>query len=176
MFDNILTSSLWLGITFIFSMRVLSIALDTLRVLFVMRGIKIVSWIIGFVESIIFVTVFTSVLNNLDQPAYIISYAAGFATGGVVGIWLEDKLAIGFSHIQITSSRRGASIAEKLRAEGFAVTEISARGRDGMVSMLSCNVRRKRVALVERIVRSTDEDAFVTSEDVRRIRRGFWRA
>lgn len=176
MFDNLLTSSLWLGAIFIFSMRVLGIALDILRVLFVMRGVKLVAWIVGFFESLLFVLVITSVLNNLDQPIFIIAYAAGFATGGVVGVWIEDKLAIGYTHMQITSSRRGSSIAEKLREEGFAVTEISARGRDGMVSMLSCNVRRKRVDLVEKIVRETDEDAFVTSEDVRRVRRGFWRA
>jgi uncharacterized protein YebE (UPF0316 family) len=176
MFDNILASSLWFGALFIFTMRVLGVALDVLRVLFVMRGIKLIAWIVGFLESLLFVVVITSVLSNLDQPLFVIAYAAGFATGGVVGVWIEDKLAIGYTHLQITSSRRGSAIAEKLRAEGFAVTEISARGRDGMVCMLSCNVRRKRVALVETIVRSTDEEAFVTSEDVRRIRRGFWRA
>ena len=50
------------------------------------------------------------------------------------------------------------------------------RGRDGMVSMLSVSVLRKDVSKVENIVHATDAEAFVISEDVRPLRRGFWRA
>ncbi|MBT7782017.1 MAG: hypothetical protein HN741_03735, partial [Anaerolineae bacterium] len=117
-------------------------SIGTLRIMVSMRGNKWLSWILGFIQAIIFVLAITSVLNSLDNILNVIAYSAGFATGGVVGMWLEAKLAIGYTHVQVTSSRRGAALAEKLRDEGFAVTEISARGKDGMVSILSCNVRR----------------------------------
>jgi uncharacterized protein YebE (UPF0316 family) len=45
-----------------------------------------------------------------------------------------------------------------------------------MVSLLSCSVLRKDVGKVETIIHATDAEAFVTSEDVRPIRHGFWRA
>jgi uncharacterized protein YebE (UPF0316 family) len=67
-------------------------------------------------------------------------------------------------------------MAQKLRENGFGVTEIPARGKDGMVSMLSLSVRRKQVIDVEKIVNECDEAAFVTSEDVHPMRRGFFRA
>jgi uncharacterized protein YebE (UPF0316 family) len=67
-------------------------------------------------------------------------------------------------------------MAQKLRENGFAVTEIPARGKDGMVSMLSLSVRRKQVLAVEQIINACDQAAFVTAEDVRPMRRGFWRA
>ena len=174
--ELLLTLPTWAFALTIFSLRVVDMSIGTLRIMVSMRGNKLLTWVLGFFQSVIFVLAITSVISNLDSVLNIVSYAAGYASGGVVGMWLEGKLAIGYTHVQITSSRRGAVLAEKLRNEGFAVTEISARGKDGMVSMLSCNVRRKRASLVEKIVREADEDAFVTSEDVRPIRRGFWRA
>ena len=107
---------------------------------------------------------------------YILAYAAGFATGGTVGVWIEERLALGFTHIQIISPRRGAILSQRLREDGFAVTEIPARGKDGTVSMLDLSVRRNQVTDIEKIINECDETAFVTSEDVRPMRRGFFRA
>ncbi|GAB4504731.1 MAG: DUF2179 domain-containing protein [Anaerolineales bacterium] len=174
--DFLLSPAAWLGALGIFALRVTDMTFDTLRMLFVVRGSKGLAWVLGFSQSVIFVIAFSSVLSNLDNPLNIIGYAAGFATGNVVGILIEQRLAIGYIHVQIISSRRGVALAQTLREGGFAVTEIPARGKDGMVSLLSVSVRRKQVAMVEHIVHETDEEAFVTTEDVRPMRRGFWRA
>jgi uncharacterized protein YebE (UPF0316 family) len=176
MLDLMAFSNPWVGALIIFWLRVLNIALDTLRMLFTLRGMKWLSWVVGFMVSLIYVLLLTSVLSNLDNPLYIIAYAAGFATGGVVGMWIEERLAIGFTNIQIISPRRGAVMAQKLRENGYAVTEIPARGKDGMVSILSLSVRRKQVVSVEKIANEYDEAAFVTTEDVHPVRRGFFRA
>jgi len=176
MFDLIVFRNVWIGVSFIFGLRVLNLTLDTLRILFVMRGKKTLSWVFGFIVSLIHVILLTSIISNLNRPLYVVAYAAGFATGGVVGMWIEGRLAIGYTNIQVISPRRGAVMAEKLRANGFAVTEIPARGKDGMVSMLSLSVRRKQTLDVEKIINECDEAAFVTSEDIHPVRRGFWRA
>jgi uncharacterized protein YebE (UPF0316 family) len=94
----------------------------------------------------------------------------------VVGIFLEGRLAIGHIQLSIVSPRLGAAIAERLRQDGYAVTEVPARGRDGMVALLNCSVLRRNVAKVHNIVNELDPDAFITAEDVRPVRRGFWRA
>lgn len=166
----------WLGAGLIFILRVLDMSLDTLRVLVVMRGRKSIAWLLGFFQASIFVLAISSVLNNLDNPLNVIGYAAGFATGNVVGMWIEEKLAIGHTHINVVSSRFGAAIAESLRKAGFAVTEIPARGKDGTVMLLNLSVLRKYVDQVHKIVNGVDSSAFITAEDVRPIRRGFWRA
>ena len=41
-----------------------------------------------------------------------------------MGMLIEGWLAIGHIDIRIISSRRGSAIAEKMREEGYAVTEI----------------------------------------------------
>lgn len=165
-----------LGAVLIFFLRVTDMSLDTLRVLFVIRGKKIHTWVLGFFQSGIFVLAITSVLSNLDNPINLIGYAAGFATGNVLGMFIEEWLAVGFISLRIISPRRGTAIVQRLRAEGYAVTEIPARGKDGMVTLLNCSVRRRNLSRVERLVREIDEEAFVTAEDVRPVRRGFWRA
>ncbi|OGO64717.1 MAG: hypothetical protein A2Z45_11445 [Chloroflexi bacterium RBG_19FT_COMBO_55_16] len=160
----------------IFALRVTDMSLDTLRMLFVMRGRKGVAWLLGFCQSAIFVVAITTVLNNLHNLLNIIGYAAGFATGTVIGITIEERLAIGHTHLRIISSRRGAAIAERLRAEGHAVTEIPARGKDGMVTMLAVSVRRKNIDQIRNMVNDVDSEAFITAEDIRPLRQGFWRA
>jgi uncharacterized protein YebE (UPF0316 family) len=174
--DIFLTPSAWVSALGIFALRVTDMTFDTLRLLFVVRGSKGLAWILGFMQSMIFVVAITTVLSNLGNPLNLVGYAAGFATGNVVGILLEERMAIGYIHLQIISSRRGVVLAKELREHGFAVTEIPARGKDGMVSVLSLSVRRKQVLAVEEIVHECDEGAFVTSENVRPMRRGFWRA
>lgn len=166
----------WLSAGLIFILRLSDMSLDTLRVLYVMRGQKIITWLLGFCQAAIFVAAITTVLRDLSNPLNIIGYAAGFATGNVLGMVIEDWLAVGFIHIRIISSRRGAAIAERLREEGYGVTEIPARGKDGMVTVLNCSVKRKNVEKVRRMVNDVDNNAFITREDIRPVRRGFWRA
>ena len=174
--DFLLSPAAWIGALTIFAMRVSDMSMDTLRMLFVMRGRKGIAWVLGFFQSVIYVIAITSVLSQLNNPLNLIGYAAGFATGNVVGMLIEERLAIGHIHLRIISPRLGVAMAIVLRDAGYAVTEISARGKDGMVSILSVSVLRKDVSNVETLVHEKDPEAFMTSEDVRPVRRGYWRA
>ena len=166
----------WLFALLIFGLRVADMTLDTIRVLFVVRGKKAIVWVLGFFQSLIFVIAISSVLTELDNILNVIGYATGFATGNLVGMLIEQRLAIGHVLVTIISSNRGAFIAEKLRTGGYAVTEIPGRGKNGTVFELHASVLRKDVPNVETIVLEADPQAFVTAEDVRPVRRGFWRA
>lgn len=160
----------------IFLLRVADMTLDTMRLLFVVRGRKELAWILGFFQAAIFVVAISSVLSRMGNPLNLIGYSAGFATGNVFGMMIEERLAIGFVRVSIISSTRGRAVADELRSHGYAVTEIAAHGKDGTVNLLNSSVRRKDVDRVETIVLECDPTAFVTAEDVRPIRRGFWRA
>ncbi len=160
----------------IFALRIGDMSLDTIRVLFVMRGRKLLAWVLGFLQSLIFVIAISQALSHLDNPLSVVGYAAGFATGVVVGMLIEERLAIGHIQFTIISSQRGAVIAEQLRTDGFAVTEVPARGRSGMVHVLMVSVTRRDRGSIEAAVLAADPEAFITAEDVRPVRRGFWRA
>ncbi len=174
--ESLFSLHAWLNALLIFFLRVSDMSLDTLRILYVMRGKKVLTWVLGFAQSAIFIAAISSVLRNLENPLNIVGYAAGFASGNVVGMWIEESLAVGFTHLRIISTSLGQSIADRLRQEGFAVTEIPGRGKDGIVTVLIVSVRRKHVDKVRCIVNEIDDNAFITAEDIRPLRRGFWRA
>ena len=159
----------------IFVLRVVDVSLAIIRILMVMRGRKSLAWIMGFFQAIVFVTAIRQVLTDLDSIWNMLAYAAGFATGTVVGIWLEEKLAVGYGHVRIMSLRFGAQLTSVLRESGYAVTQFSGRGRDGNVDVLSCSVPRRQVQLLTAQVMTIDPEAFITVENVHPVHRGFWR-
>ncbi len=48
---NLLSLSVWTSAGLIFILRVGDMSLDTLRVLFVMRGRKAIAWVLGFFQA-----------------------------------------------------------------------------------------------------------------------------
>jgi uncharacterized protein YebE (UPF0316 family) len=160
----------------IFGLRVLDMSLDTLRVLFVLRGRRPLVWLLGFFQSAIWVVAITGVISNLDNWLNVIGYAAGFATGNVVGMIIDDRLAIGHAHLRIISSRRGTAVAQAIRDAGYAATEISGQGKDGTVTLINSSIRRRDITRVRREVFQIDPTAFITVGEVRPLHRGFWRA
>ena len=175
MFTFELTQQSILIALLIFLVRVIATSLDTIRVIFTMRSNKFWAWVLGFITSLIWVLTFAFVLSDINNILNVIVYAGGFATGNVVGMWIEEKLAVGFSEVRIISSQLGAAILDVLREQNYAVTEIPARGKDGMVSVITSSIRRSQLHDIEILVREIDENAFITMEDVVSVRHGFWR-
>jgi len=157
MFNFLFSSSAWLGALTIFCLRITDMSLDTLRLLFVMRGRKALVWTLGLFESAVYVIAITKVLTNISNPLTVLGYAAGFATGNLIGMIVEERLAIGHIHLEIISQQHGVKLAKALRKAGYGVTEISARGKDGTVRILSASVLRKELARARQIVHETDE-------------------
>lgn len=176
MIDILLSPTAWLVAAAIFFARTINIALDTLRFMFTLREKRWLSWVLGFIQSVIFVVVIGSVLTNLENPLNIIGYSAGFATGNVLGMAIEKRLAIGYTHFSIISRNRSTEIADALREAGYGVTEIPARGRESSFMLVDCRVRRKESDDVEALVLEIDPGAFITAEDVIPKRSGIWRA
>jgi uncharacterized protein YebE (UPF0316 family) len=159
----------------IFFLRVLDVTAATMRVLMVARGRKLNTWILAFIQAFIFVIAIRAVIADITSVMNILAFAGGYATGTVSGIWLEGKLAIGHVHMQIISADRGPELVDHLRQEGFAVTEISGRGKDGTVSILNVNVMRRETKKVEELVKARDEKAFITVEFIKPVSHGFWK-
>lgn len=159
----------------IFGLRTADLTLSTLRMLVVVRGRRLAAWVLGFAQALVFISAVAGVLSRLDDPWNWIAYAAGFGTGNVVGILLENRLAPGHSLLQVVSSRRGQAVSEALRQSGRGVTSLAARGLEGTVSLLLCYVPRREVEAAQQEILGADPEAYVTVGHVRQVRGG-WRA
>jgi len=159
---------------YIFLLRMVDSPLYTMRIMMVARGRKAWAWIFAFFQAAVYVTAIRVVFSDLGDWGKVLGYITGFATGMVVGMWMEERVAVGHSRLRIISPKRGAEISEHLRAAGYAVTEISAQGKDGAVMLLDCNVLRKEAPHVGKVISALDPDAFITSQPVRPVQRGTW--
>jgi len=160
----------------VFVLRIIDISLYTLRLRMMARGHKTLIWILSFCQAMVYVVALRLVFTDLGAWNKVIGYSAGYATGLVVGIIIEERMAIGFTHLRIISPTRGAQITDRLRSEGYGVTEVAAQGKDGMVTLLNCNILRKNANSVERIVLDVDPQAFVITQAVRAVQHGYWRS
>lgn len=158
----------------IFALRTVGITFATLRIMMVVRGKKSLAWIFGLIQALTYIVALGWVLADLGNWMKILGYATGFATGLVVGMIIENRLAIGYTNIRIISPRRGIELAEGLRDSGYAVTEVSAQGQDGMVAILHCSVLRKYESMIKNTIMRLDPEAFITAENVYLVQRGFW--
>ena len=159
----------------IFILRIFTLAVYPLRIKMIANGKKTFVWLLAVFQASVFIITFIAIISELNNWLKMSSYAAGFATGNVVGMIIEEKIAMGYTLLRIISPGRGAEITEKIRSEGYAVTEILAQGKNGTVSLLNCHVRRRESYQLEKIILATDSEAFVTALPVRPLQRGFWR-
>lgn len=158
----------------IFCVRVFSISMDTLRFMLTMRGKKAVAWVLGFIETVLYVLTFGAVLKDMSNVLNVVAYSAGFATGNVVGMAIEKRLAVGHSHVKIISTQKSFAVAQALRTLDYAVTEISARGKDGVVGICELSVRRKDAERVQTVALEADPEAFITVEEITPMHSGYW--
>lgn len=146
--------------------RITDVSLGTLRTVSVVRGRRAVAFFLGFAEILIWLIVISRVIKNLNQPAYIISYALGFALGTYVGITLESWVAAGRQVVRIFT-REGPKLARDLRKMGYMVTQFEGQGKEGPISMLFLETSRKNCQQVVSSVLEVDPDCFYIIDDIR---------
>jgi uncharacterized protein YebE (UPF0316 family) len=160
---------------FVFAMRLTDMSLDTLRLLFVLRGRKLLAGLIGAIQATVFILAVSTVLSGPLNVWTVLGYAAGFGAGVIVGMVAEERLAIGYGIFRVYSPARGMAVAQALRAAGHAATEFTAQGKDGTVTVVNCIVARKDIPRVRALVEQADPTAFITLDEARPLQRGYFR-
>lgn len=152
----------------IFCARVLDVSIGTVRTIMVFRGHRLFAAALGFIEILIWVIAVGKVMQNLDVWYFMIAYAGGFATGNVVGMYIESKLAIGSELVRAVSANREIELADALRERGYSVTELAGISEAARsVEVLLIDEKRRNVPrLVETIIQ-LDPDAIWTVSDIK---------
>lgn len=161
------------GPLIIFALRILDVSISTVRTILIIRGHRVLVPLLGFFESLIWVLAVSAAIRNLNSPFHVIGYAAGFATGNSVGLWIEGRLALGLSAVRIISADVGSGLAGQLRESGHGATVFSGEGHHGPVSLIYSVVQRRELTTLLRMVEATDPEAFVAVDDPRSMRRGW---
>src|SRR4030066_2570721 len=97
---------------------------------------KLLAAVIGFFEVLIWLISITQIIHNLTNIIYYVAYAGGFAMGNYIGIYVEERMAIGTVVIRIITQKEAADLVECLKCDGYGVTYIDAQGTLGPVKVV----------------------------------------
>ncbi len=153
----------------IFLSRVVDVSVGTLRIIFVSRGIRLLSAVLGFFEVLVWLLAITQIMKNLSSPWHYLAYASGFAMGNFVGITVEQKLRMGMLMLRVVTRSDSSALIAALIAEGRGVTTVDAQGATGPVKIIFMVLRRKDMDAVLATIDRFNSNAFYTVEDVKEV-------
>jgi uncharacterized protein YebE (UPF0316 family) len=150
----------------IFCLRICDVSIGTVRVIYTIRGNRVASAVLGFVESLIWIFAISRAMAYVNNPASMIAWASGFAAGTVLGITLERWIATGHIIMRVISLEKAEQLRDTLREASVGVTALNADGRGGARLVLFCVAPRKRGREMIKTVQAIDPDAFITIDPV----------
>ncbi len=153
----------------IFIVKIIEVAMSTVRIVLITKGEKLKGATIGFFEVIIWVLLAATVLVDVtEDPMKVIVYSLAFSFGNYYGSVVEKKLAIGTVKIEaIVKKTHGKRVSIALREMGYGVTATDAYGKDDRKEILYMHIPRKKMEEVIELIRSFQEDVMITVNDIR---------
>jgi uncharacterized protein YebE (UPF0316 family) len=154
----------------IFFARVLDVSIGTVRTIVTVQGRTTIAFCLAVIETVIWILVVSAVINQVkDAPILIAFYSVGFATGNVVGIWVERKLAFGLIVFKVITRDKSTVLAMRFRQMGQPVTIFTGEGISGPVYELYVVCRRRDLKKFIPITRKLDPNAFYITEQARDV-------
>jgi uncharacterized protein YebE (UPF0316 family) len=167
----------WVGLPLlIFLARVIDVTLGTLRIIFTSRGMRNIAPVLGFVETFIWIVAVSSIVKSAQNFAAYVGYASGFAMGTFVGMFLENKLAVGTVTFRAIIRRDTKELIKALVDAGFGITIVDGRGSSGKVKIIYTTVKRQNLPVVIDIFHRMVPGAFLSVEEVRSTEQGIFPA
>jgi len=158
----------------VFFARLTDVSLGTLRIIFISRGKRNIAPILGFVEVFIWITIVSQIVSHAHNILAYVAYAAGFATGAFVGMYIESRLAIGTQIVLAIVQDRSDILSASLHTAGFGVTCVDGQGANGPVKLVYTIVPRRNLETVLSIIKQTHPRAFFSIQDVRTTHEGIF--
>lgn len=160
----------------IFFGKILEVTVSTVRIVLINRGERVKGSLIAFVEVLLWLFITGTVLTGFKEDLLrVLVFAIAFACGNYLGSWMEDKLAFGLCSVQVIvpDGEESQKLASGLRANDFAVTQISGKGKDGERELMMLHIKRKRIPQAVSIIKDSLANAVIVVNDAKVIYGGF---
>ncbi len=154
-------------------LQLVYVPLLTLRTISMVKNLKLLTVCFGFLETSIYIfglgIVLTGDLNFLEMFVY----AVGYAMGLYLGIFIEQKISIGYIMVNINILEKDEDLVYKLREYGFGVSSYIGEGRNGKRIILDVLTTRKREKMLYNIVKEMVPNAFIVSYEPKNFQGGY---
>ena len=153
----------------IFLARLTDVSLSTLRIVLVTMGKRNIAPLIGFIEAFIWLLAIGQIMQNLTNIMSYLAYAAGFATGTYLGMWLEQRIALGMVMVRVITGKTADDLVLTLKETNYRFTHLKAEGKYGDVGVVFSIVKRKSLPKFLHLINTHNPNAFYTIENIRHV-------
>lgn len=157
----------------IFLLQVTYVTVLTVRTIFTIKGYRYAAALLSAIDVLIYVVGFKIILDNLDQPINLVIYCLSYSVGILVGMYIEERLALGYINMNVVSKDEHTTLAKELREQGYGVTTWLGEGLEGQRKVLMVTTQKKNQARLCELIKQVDQEAFVISSESRYFQGGF---
>ena len=161
-------------VAIILLINIVYVSFFTIRMILTLKGQRYLAAGLSTIEVVIYVVGLGLVLENLNEIQNLVAYAVGYGIGVIVGMKIEEKLALGYITIYVITKEYDVDLPKSLRALGYGVTDWAAHGLEGdRMAMQILTPRKYELKLYEKI-KELDPKAFIIAYEPKSIHGGFW--
>jgi uncharacterized protein YebE (UPF0316 family) len=152
----------------IFLARIADVSINTIRIIFVMNGDKLISTLLGFFESLIWLLAIGQIFQHLNNWVSYVAYPGGFAMGIYVGMLIEEKLALGKVVVRVISSENLSCILSYMVKNDIRYNVLSGESAKGNENILFTVVKRDQLPSLINEFNACLPQAMYTVESVKK--------
>ena len=152
---------------FIFLARICDVSIDTIRIIYMLGGRRWTATLLGFFEAFIWLMAIRQIFAHLDNWICYIAYPAGFASGVMVGMIIEERIAYGKVIVRIITRKEVVELITFLNLQHFRYTLVTAEGPDGHENLVFTVLERERLDELLGKLKAILPSAFYTIEKVK---------
>lgn len=160
-------------IILIITIQLVYVPMLTLRTICMVKNLKILTSVFGVIESLIYIFGLAIVLTGEQSVLEMVIYALGYGVGLAFGMFVEQKLAIGFTTLHVNINHPNNEMIEVLRQRGYGVTVFEGEGRHGKRFRLDILTKRNSEKELLKLIHDFEPNAFVISYEPTRFKGGY---
>ena len=158
--------TVFLGGLLVFALRIVDVSIGTIKLLYVVRGMRGMASGLAFVEALVWLAAAGLVFSQLDNLWNAVCFAAGFAAGTMCGMTIERWIGSGYMLMRIITRDKERELLDALKDQGFGLTTMQGYGAHGSVTVVMTVIRRRRRHEALSLVQRVDPNAFITADPV----------
>ncbi|QOR66872.1 DUF2179 domain-containing protein [Cytobacillus suaedae] len=154
--------------------NIVYVSFFTIRMILTLKGQRYLAAFLSTIEVVVYVVGLGLVLDNLDQIQNLVAYAVGYGIGVIVGMKIEEKLALGYITVNVITAEDDRDLPKMLREKGYGVTNWLAQGLEGNRQSMQILTPRKYELKLYQTIKEIDPKAFIIAYEPKTIHGGFW--
>lgn len=147
--------------------KFIEVTLATLRMVFIAKGQRNLGVFISVFEILIWVILTGTVVTGIiEDPMKIVAYTLGFAAGCYFGSLLEEKIALGYSSLNIiVNNDIYDEVIDILKAQEVGYTVLDSHGEVDDNKYIIAYVARRKKSKVLATFKRANKNIFITVND-----------